>query len=63
MNHPNVGGLQGGVEDYNLEESEKHMIKKALMAFKNNKKLTAQKLGINRTTLYNKMKRHGLESL
>lgn len=59
----NLGGQQERVENYNLEESEKRMIGKALKAFNNNKKLTAQKLGINRTTLYNKMKRHGLESL
>lgn len=46
---------------FNLEANEKVIIGKALDQFGHNKKLTAQKLGINRTTLYNKMKRHGLE--
>jgi len=48
-------------EDYNLEVHEKRLIGKALEKYGNNKKLTAQKLGINRTTLYNKMKKHGIE--
>jgi DNA-binding NtrC family response regulator len=46
---------------YSLEEHEKHLIVKALKAFSNNKKLTARELGINRTTLYNKMRKHGIE--
>jgi DNA-binding NtrC family response regulator len=52
-----------GDEDYNLEENEKRMIGKALKAFGNNKKLTAQKLGVNRATLYNKIRKYGMESL
>jgi DNA-binding NtrC family response regulator len=52
---------QSGEKGYNLEEHEKDLIGKALRAFGHNKKLTAQELGINRTTLYNKLKKHGFE--
>ncbi|MCK4988919.1 MAG: sigma-54-dependent Fis family transcriptional regulator [Bacteroidales bacterium] len=51
------------VQEFNLEENEKMIILRALKAFGNNKKLTARELGINRTTLYNKMRKHGFESL
>ena len=51
------------IADFNLEEHEKVLISKALKTYSNNKKLTAQKLGINRTTLYNKMRKHGIESI
>jgi len=54
---------QSDLQEFNLEENEKVIIMKALKTFGNNKKLTAQELGINRTTLYNKMRKHGLESL
>ena len=50
-------------QEFNLEEQEKMLIIKALNTFGNNKKLTAQELGINRTTLYNKMRKHGIESI
>jgi len=46
---------------FNLDANEKVIIGKALEQYGNNKKLTAQMLGINRTTLYNKMKKHGLK--
>ena len=61
--HPGVGEPRNGVEEFNLEENEKKLIGKALKAFGNNKKLTAQKMGINRTTLYNKMRKHGIKSV
>jgi len=60
---PGLSESGNGGEEFNLEESEKRLIGKALKAFDNNKKLTAQKLGINRTTLYNKLRKHGFESL
>jgi len=60
---PPAGESHRRQEAFNLEENEKELIAKALRAFGNNKKLTAQKLGINRTTLYNKMRKHGFESL
>jgi DNA-binding NtrC family response regulator len=50
------------VQEFNLEENEKMLIMKALKAFGNNKKLTARELGINRTTLYNKLRKHGIAS-
>jgi DNA-binding NtrC family response regulator len=52
---------QHAMQGYKLEEHEKQLIEKALKAFGNNKKLTAMELGINRTTLYNKMRKHGIE--
>jgi len=53
---------QAEVQEFSLEENEKMLIRKALHTFGNNKKLTARELGINRTTLYNKMRKHGFES-
>jgi len=45
-----------------LEEPEKRIIEQALRANHWNRQLTAQVLEINRTTLYKKMKRYGLET-
>ena len=45
-----------------LEEPEKRIIESALRANNWNRQTTAQLLEINRTTLYKKMKRYGLES-
>jgi DNA-binding NtrC family response regulator len=53
----NAGDIQG----FNLEAHEKKVIARALENFGYNKKLTARELGINRTTLYNKMRKHGME--
>jgi len=50
-----------GDPGFNLEANEKEIIGKALEQYGNNKKLTARMLGINRTTLYNKMRKHGIE--
>ncbi|UCE60901.1 MAG: sigma-54-dependent Fis family transcriptional regulator [Phycisphaerales bacterium] len=44
-----------------LEQPEKRILEAALRANGWNRQLTAQQLGINRTTLYKKMKRYGLE--
>jgi DNA-binding NtrC family response regulator len=45
-----------------LEDPEKRIIERALRANNWNRQVTAQVLEINRTTLYKKMKRYGLES-
>jgi len=45
-----------------LEGPEKRIIEAALRVNGYNRQLTAQQLGINRTTLYKKMKRYGLET-
>ncbi len=45
-----------------LEEPEKRILEAALRANNWNRQLTAEQLGINRTTLYKKMKRYGLEA-
>ncbi|MHC5108800.1 MAG: sigma-54-dependent transcriptional regulator [Planctomycetota bacterium] len=45
-----------------LEEPEKRIIEAALQANGWNRNLTAEQLAINRTTLYKKMKRYGLDT-
>ncbi len=45
-----------------LEEPEKRIIELALRANGWNRQLTAEQLGINRTTLYKKMKRYSLDA-
>jgi DNA-binding NtrC family response regulator len=45
-----------------LEEPEKRIIRNALLAHNWNRQATAEALEINRTTLYKKMKRYGLEA-
>lgn len=50
---------QGNI--YNLEENEKMIIANALKQFKGNISLTAKKLGINRSTLYYKMRKYDLQ--
>ncbi len=45
---------------YNLESNECNLIYKALKRTGNNRKMAAGILGINRTTLYNKMKKYGI---
>jgi len=44
-----------------LEEPERRILETALRANGWNRQLTAEQLGINRTTLYKKMKRYGLD--
>lgn len=48
------------VESFNLAENEKQIILKAIQKFKGNMSLTAKELGINRSTLYDKMKKYDL---
>jgi transcriptional regulator of acetoin/glycerol metabolism len=43
-----------------VAEPEKNIIRQALEAHKWNRQETSQALGINRTTLFKKMKRYGL---
>ena len=45
-----------------MEQPEKRILEAALRANGWNRQLTAQQLGINRTTLYKKMKRYGLDA-
>ena len=45
---------------FNLEENEKQIIAGALKKFRGNISLTAEKLGINRSTLYSKIRKYGL---
>ena len=45
-----------------LEEPEQRILEAALRANGWNRQLTADQLGINRTTLYKKMKRYGLDA-
>jgi len=46
-----------------LTGEEKRTIRAALLENKGNRGATARQLGINRTTLYKKMRRHGLEGM
>jgi two-component system response regulator HydG len=48
-------------ESFNLEENERRIISLALSRCRGNVSLTAKKLGINRSTLYDKMKKYGLQ--
>lgn len=48
------------ITSFNLAENEKEIIRAAMEACGNNMSLTAQKLGINRSTLYEKIKKYGL---
>jgi DNA-binding NtrC family response regulator len=45
-----------------LEEPERRILEAALIANGWNRQLTAEQLDINRTTLYKKMKRYGLDA-
>ncbi len=56
-----IGTSQSKSLKESLEEPEKRIIEAALRANGWNRQLTARQLGINRTTLYKKMKRYGLE--
>jgi len=47
-------------ETYNLAENEKALIEKALEKFSWNMSKTSKELGINRSTLYDKIKKYGL---
>jgi transcriptional regulator of acetoin/glycerol metabolism len=46
---------------FNLEENEKRIIASALEKFRGNISLTAEKLGINRSTLYAKIRKYELQ--
>jgi transcriptional regulator with PAS, ATPase and Fis domain len=48
------------VESYNLAENEKRLIQRALRKYSGNISNTAKELGINRSTLYEKIKKYGL---
>lgn len=47
-------------QSFNLEANEKQIIRKALEKFKRNISVSAKELGINRTTLYDKIKKYDL---
>ena len=47
-------------KSFNLEENEKEVIENALKAFSGNMSKTAKELGINRSTLYEKLKKYEL---
>ena len=49
-----------GADTYNLAENEKQLIIKALDQYKGNVSLTSKNLGINRSTLYEKMKKYDI---
>jgi two-component system response regulator HydG len=56
--YPRTG--TGPAQTLNLEENERNMIGKALKLERGNVSAAAKKLGINRSTLYQKMKKYGI---
>ncbi len=50
-------------QTYNLDENEKWLIARALEKFRGNISQVSRELGINRSTLYEKMKKYGLRSV
>ncbi|MEN6405408.1 MAG: sigma-54 dependent transcriptional regulator [Thermoguttaceae bacterium] len=59
----NVESISGHSLKEALESPERQIIREVLESNRWNRNLTAEALGINRTTLYKKMKRLGLEDL
>ena len=60
MRRRSVQALHGFRAGVSLSGTEKAAIKRALAMTQNNVKQAAALLEVNRTTLYRKMKRHGL---
>jgi len=60
---PELDGGGGEPEDsgMTLEEAERHHIEKTLRRHGGNREAAADELGIHRTTLWRKMKKHGIE--
>jgi DNA-binding NtrC family response regulator len=54
------GGRETQLQNFNLEENEKMLIAQALRRFTGNISLTSRELGINRSTLYDKIRKYGL---
>ena len=52
--------LLGGTLKDALQEPERRIIEHALAVHDGNRRKTAEMLGVNRTTLFNKMRKHGL---
>ena len=53
--------MQIGLPDCRLEHAEEALIREALRRAKGNRSQTARMLGVNRTTLYNKLKGYRIE--
>ena len=49
------------LEGWTLKGMEESLIRRALVEFNGNRSLVARELGINRTTLYNKLRVYGIE--
>ena len=52
--------IDSAVDSFNLMQHEKMLIDKALKKFGGNMSRTARELGINRSTLYEKIRKHEL---
>lgn len=57
-----VEGSHLPLADWNLRNMEEALIRRALNEFEGNRSQVARELGINRTTLYNKLKSYGIPS-
>jgi len=53
-------GQVGRTLSYNLEDNEKRLVEQVLQKFRGNISQSARELGINRSTLYEKIKKYGL---
>ena len=56
-----LGGSTLPLETWSLRRMEEVLIRRALVEFKGNRSQVARELGINRTTLYNKLKAYRIE--
>ena len=61
LGSPHITGIHAG--NLNLEEHEKYLIAKAIEKFKGNLTKAASELGINRSTLYDKIKKYEIRPL
>ncbi|OGJ86023.1 MAG: hypothetical protein A2268_03330 [Candidatus Raymondbacteria bacterium RifOxyA12_full_50_37] len=63
INRPLIGSKSGEVEEelLSLNELEKRHIARVLQRHDNNQSATAQQLGLSRTTLWRKIKEHGIQ--
>lgn len=59
---PAVSGISLALPDYRIASAERALIRLALEETKGHKTLAAELLGINRATLYNKLKAYGLSA-
>ena len=58
--HENGSNLEQQLEDLTLDQTERHLIKKALAKFDGNANLAANALGLSRSAFYRRLEKYGL---